>query len=74
MQYHFVIFYDDEMNKWGMEYDDTAYFPDGNVFDHNNMEWGWFYPEDGSPAEIINGASYSIIQHIVDTFPVPVVE
>ena len=74
MQYHFVVFYDDEQSKWGLEYDDTAYFPDGNVFDHKNAEWGWFYPEDDSQQSVINGAAHNILNYIIDTFPVPVVE
>jgi len=40
MQYHYVIFFDDEANKWGMDEGTMeARFPDGTIFDTKAEEW-----------------------------------
>ena len=52
MQYHYVVFYDSEKKRWGMEYDAEAYFPDGNVWDDVRADehgYGWFHPYDDTP-------------------------
>lgn len=84
MQYHYVVGYDDETEKWFLEWDTTAYFPDGNVWDNERSEssiWGyagWFVPDEDDVetknAAVIDGACQNILTYIIDTFPVPVVE
>lgn len=40
MQYHYVIFFDDKANKWGIDYSTLdARFPDGTIFDTKTEEW-----------------------------------
>jgi len=40
MQYHYVIFFDDEANKWGID-ERTAEvkFPGGTIYDTKSDEW-----------------------------------
>ena len=33
MQYHYVVGYDTQTQKWFLESDTTAYFSDGNLWD-----------------------------------------
>ena len=40
MQYHYVIFFDDKVNKWGIDEGTTeAAFPDGTLFDTEEAKW-----------------------------------
>ena len=77
MQYHYVVGYDDKLDRWFVESDTTAYFPDGNMFDYakaESAEWGysgWFMPEDDHPEAVLDMKLLRTLQYIVDTFPTP---
>ena len=75
MQYHYVVFYDSEKKRWGMEYDVEAYFADGHVFDGKMADetgYGWFYPGDDTPIEAeLDQTLTNTLYSIVDTFPIP---
>jgi len=72
MQYHYVVGYDTEMNKWFVELDTTAYFSDGNIWSQENIDrfgFGWSYPENDE--ETLDQTLVNTLQYIVDTFPIP---
>ena len=75
MQYHYVVFYDSEKKRWGMEYDAEAYFPDGNVWDDARADehgYGWFHPYDDTPIEAeLDQTLTNTLYSIVETFPIP---
>ena len=75
MQYHYVVFYDSDKKRWGMEYDVEAYFADGHVFDGKMADetgYGWFYPGDDTPIEAeLDQTLTNTLYSIVDTFPIP---
>lgn len=57
MQFHYVVGYDSEMDRWFIESDTTAYFPDGNVWDDKQYResfYGWKVPEEGSSEEALD--------------------
>jgi hypothetical protein len=76
-QYHYVVGYDDEEDRWFLELDREAYFPDGNMFDPakaDSPEWGysgWFVPEEDHPETAIDESVFRTLQYIIDTFPKP---
>lgn len=78
-QYHYVVGYDDETDKWFVEHDTTAYFPDGNMFDPakaQSDEWGyygWFMPEDDHPEVAIDEKCMNMLNALVTIWPSPVV-
>ena len=48
-QYHYVIGFDTETNKWFVDHNEDAYMPDGNVWDKDMDdagEYGWNFPDD----------------------------
>lgn len=70
MEFHYTVIYDDKVNAWSVESDDSAYYPDGNVYDKNIFP-GWFVPEEGSPEGELDKQLLRTLQYIVCTFPVP---
>jgi len=74
MEYHYVVGYNTELEKWFVETDTTAYFPDGNIFDGNmadEMGFGWRLPYDTPEMESLDTTLYKTLEYIVDTFPIP---
>jgi hypothetical protein len=76
MQLHYVVFYDTDTQKWGVEFDTSAYFPDGNVFDNNFIAaetgHGWFHPASETPMEsALDDSLVRLLGYIVDTWPAP---
>ena len=72
MQYHYVIGYDTDKKKWFVEYDTSAYFPDGNVWARENVErfgFGWSFPEGDE--EILDLTLLNTLHYVIDTIPVP---
>lgn len=72
MQYHYVVGYNTETNKWFVESDTTAYFSDGHVWDderYNENFWGWFIPEEGTRDETLDHHLLNTLEYLVDTFP-----
>jgi hypothetical protein len=76
-QYHYVVGYDDEEDRWFLELDREAYFPDGNMFDAakaESPEWGysgWFQAEEDHPETAIDEKAFRTLQYIIDTIPKP---
>lgn len=73
-QYHYVVGYNSDINKWFLEWDSSAYFPDGHVYDDARSVdgYGWFFPDDDTPAEAALDEKLSrTLQYIIDTFPLP---
>jgi hypothetical protein len=75
MQLHYVVFYDTDTQKWGVEFDTTAYFPDGNIYDDNaatETGYGWFAAGDDTPVEAaLDDSLIRVLGYLVDTWPAP---
>lgn len=75
-QYHYVVGFNSQTKKWFVEWDSSAYFPDGSAYDDSRtgkgMGSGWFHPYDGAPEEAALDEKLSrTLQYLVDTFPIP---
>ncbi len=68
MQYHYVVGYDTELEKWFVDSEVDNYFRDGNVWDEKQS---WFTPEENSPEEALDYDLLKTLGYIVDTFPTP---
>lgn len=76
MQYHYVVGYDSENDRWFIEYDPTAYFPDGYIWNDAQADqtgYGWMVPDDGSREEAIDQKCYNMLNSLVSIWPSPVV-
>jgi hypothetical protein len=75
MQFHYVVFYDTDTQKWGVESDTAAYFADGNIYDDDSATqtgYGWFAPSDDTPMEAaLDDSLVRLLGYIVDTWPAP---
>jgi len=75
MQFHYVVFYDTDTHKWGVEFDTAAYFADGNIYDDDSATqtgYGWFAPDDSSSAAAgFDKQLITLLGYIVDTWPAP---
>ena len=77
MQFHYVVGYDTDKNRWFVEYDTAAYFHDGNVWDDERFEAvdygyvGWRFPDDGSDDEALDQDLLRTLDSIVDILPIP---
>ena len=74
MQFHYVVFYDTDRKKWGMEYDVEAYFADGHVFDGKMADetgYGWFFPEDDTDEAVLDQNLTNTLYSLVDIIPIP---
>jgi hypothetical protein len=79
MQYHFMVMFDDETNKWSVDPSLYEYLTDGTIYNPNLIENGfpndiypgWFFPEEGSREEELDFELFRTLQSVVDTFPVP---
>ena len=68
MQYHYVIGFDSENNRWWVEADPTAYFPDGNIWSaeaEGVVGYGWIWPEEGSDAERIDYECFRVLESCI---------
>ena len=68
MQYHYVVIYDSEHDRWLIEPDPIAYFPDGNIYSQeewDNSGYGWVIPDQGSDAERIDYECFRILESCV---------
>ena len=76
MQFHYVVGYDTKMKKWFVEYDTTAYFADGNMWDEEKSDssdfayMGWGVPEDNSPEAAFDMELLRTLESVRDTFPI----
>ena len=77
MQYHYVVGYDSEHDRWFVEFDPTAYFSDGNVWDNKAADetgYGWSVPDEGSFEEALDQKCWNMLNSLVPIWPSPVVE
>ena len=75
MQYHYVIGYDSEKDRWWVEFDPEAYFPDGSVWDDklaDEQGYGWFMPEDGTFENALDMKCMNMLNSLVPIWPSPV--
>jgi hypothetical protein len=74
MIYHYVVGYNTKTNKWFVEYDTGAYFPEGHVWDDDQYDresWGWGVPMPGTPEDKMDHELSKTLEYIVDTWPTP---
>ena len=76
MQFHYVVGFDTDMQKWFVEFDTTAYFSDGNVFDNATADqtgYGWFDPDtDDTPGlAVLDQTLLNTLYSLVDVIPIP---
>ena len=73
MQFHYVIGYDTQTQKWFLESDTTAYFSDGNLWDEEQYRkefFGWRLPEVG-PEDGLDESLLNTLYSLVDVIPIP---
>jgi len=76
MQYHYVVGYDSEKDRWWIEADPEAYFPDGSVWDDkaaHDTGYGWTIPEQGSFEEALDLKCWHMLHSLVTIWPSPMV-
>lgn len=77
MQYHYVVGYDSEKDRWWVESDPTAYWlPDGSLWDDKAADetgYGWTVPEEGSHEEALDHKCWQMLNSLVPIWPSPVV-
>ena len=73
MQFHYVVFYDTDTKKWGVEFDTAAYFPDGNIFiSDDRLPDRWEAPDNDTPiTAALDDSLVTLLGYIVDTWPAP---
>ena len=75
MQFHYVVFYDTDTQKWGVESDTAAYFPDGHIYDDDSATqtgYGWCAITDDEPiTAALDESLVRLLGYIVDTWPAP---
>jgi hypothetical protein len=76
MQFHYVIGFDTDMQKWFVELDTFGYFPDGNVYEYDSSSpetgYGWFAPCDDTPdLEALDQTLLNTLYSLVDVIPIP---
>lgn len=76
MQYHYVVGYDSDKDRWWVEYDPEAYFPDGSIWDDKAAEetgYGWKVPEDDSFEAALDQKCWQMLHSLVPIWPSPLV-
>jgi len=76
MQFHYVVGFDTDMQKWFVEFDTFGYFPDGNVYDYDSCSpetgYGWFAPGDDTPGlAALDQTLLNTLYSLVDVIPIP---
>lgn len=77
MQFHFVVGFDTDSNRWWVESEPDAYFPDGNIWDGDRSDsreygfFGWFMAEDDSAEAKLDLALFRALQSSLSSIPVP---
>ena len=71
MQFHYIVMYDSDTDKWSLEEDTNCIF-DGNVWSEND---GWFYADDDDyPGSYnIDRECLNMLQSLVPIWPSPLV-
>lgn len=68
MQYHYVVIFDSDHDRWLVEYDTTAYFPDGNIYSKeawDNTGDGWVVADEGSHEEAIDYECFRVLESCI---------
>ena len=69
MQYHYVVAYDSEYDRWFVESDPYAFFPGGNIFSLEEAERahgdGWIFPDENSDEERIDYECYRVLESCI---------
>lgn len=69
MEFHYVVGYDSEDDKWFVESDWLSYFPDGrNIYDGDRDGYigaGWIVPKEGSAEEALDSTLFHILESCV---------
>lgn len=52
MQYHFVVYFDDDYDQWHIMATTDHLMPDGSIYDPSDEEYGWRVPDSGSPESL----------------------
>jgi hypothetical protein len=68
MEYHYVVGYDSEDDRWFVESDTIAYFLDGNIYDGDRDDYtgrGWIVPKEGSAEEALDYTLLRILESCV---------
>ena len=74
MQFHYTVMFDTESDTWSVEFDPSAYYPDGNIYDKSNdIGHGWFFPEEGSFDESLDHKCWQMLHSLVTIWPSPLV-
>ena len=76
MQFHYVVGYDSEKDRWWVEFDPEAYFPDGNIWDDKAADengYGWIVPDDVSFEAALDQKCWQMLNSLVTIWPSPVV-
>jgi len=76
MQFHYVVGYDSDKDRWWVEFDPTAYFPDGSIWDDkaaDETDYGWKIPDEGSFEEALDMKCWNMLNSLVPIWPSPVV-
>jgi hypothetical protein len=48
-QYQFIIMFDEETNRWSVDYDSEEHaFPNGTIYDTDTKTWEFGYAGDGN--------------------------
>ena len=74
MQFHYVVGYDTQTQKWFLESNTTAYFSDGNLWDEEQYRqnfYGWRVPDEGSDDEALDQDLLNTLYSLVDIIPIP---
>lgn len=71
MQFHYVVGYDSDKDRWFVEYDPDVYFPDGYMWDNESEVWS--VPDDGSHEEALDYKCLNMLQSLVPIWPSPLV-
>ena len=75
MQYHYVVGYDSDEDRWWVEFDPTAHFPDGSLWSDKAADetgYGWLMPEEGSREEALDEKCWTMLKSLVPIWPSPV--
>lgn len=72
MQYHYIVFYDEEFDVWRVEDEMTYNTLNGNVYDPDG-EFGqqWSFAEEGSPEDLLDTTAIHLLKSYIGNIPTP---
>jgi len=72
MQFHYIVFYDSEMDEWRVDNDMTYNHLDGNIYNPDNeFGQGWFFAEECSKENDLDYAALSVLKSYIGNIPTP---